>query len=251
MDINWNKLKNEDIRTYCSHFRRVLLLPVLLTTFFITFNIMNNSTYPPNAYQPEINGFLYLDPVYRSLLHIDQQHFVSNIASMSLFMVTLGFFIRDKFLSIIYLLLFVCSYLTVSLIVNGVGSSIFVYGVYATLLTVTIYVCKRCLFVVRKYEVPRSESLSLLFFIALVAICNIFILRYIIVDFLIAFGVDTAVDRGFTTHLVSDLPDQYRHGSAVGHSVGFTSGIVISVVTFALKFRFDVDLMTRYFSKNN
>lgn len=251
MDIKWNRLNKRNVSTYCSHFRRVLVLPVLITTFFVVFNIMNNSTYPPRMHQPSINGFQYLDPIYRSLLHVDQEHFIDNVSSMFLFMITLGFFIRDKFLSIIYLLLFLCSYLTILFVVNGVGSSIFVYGIYATLLTVTIYVCKRCFFVVREYEVTRLEILTLIFFMILIAVCNILILRYVIVDFLIAFGVDTVVNRGFTTHLVSDLPKEYKYDSAVGHSVGFTFGIAISVITFLLKFRFDIDLISRYFSKNN
>lgn len=250
MDVRSPKNTYILIKKSWTHFRRIFSYPVLIISFIVVINILKPSSNHLVTEDPSGLSSIILNPAYRSLLHISQNHFISNIATMSILLFSLGITVRNKYLIPTYIALFGTSYFTMLIALpNVIGTSIFIRGIYAVVLIFNVYGSIRYYRFTKNAKMNRYE-LSLLGIAALLMFgSHLLAVLRVAIDMTITAGIEVVGDRPYTKYIISELPSTYGYSSAVGHTVGFVSGLILSVMIISLSLRFNTDPLSEYFSR--
>lgn len=212
------------------------VIPALIICIpLIFFNNYIQTGYPPILENPyNLQNWEIIEPFYRIFTHSSEEHFNGNILSVLIYSLLIGVFFKLRFVLLSYLLLIIQSALTIKYLVNGIGISIFSYGLFGIIsVTFLIILINNIIFFMNNYGEDNDANLRkvgisviLLYIFWILMNTQIFIQILYMFEFSI---IEDILNIGYIT----DIRTATKY-SSMSHISGYLSGLIIGLLGYTI-----------------
>lgn len=212
------------------------VIPALIVCIpLIFFNNYIQTGYPPILENPyNLQNWEIIEPFYRIFTHSSEEHFNGNILSVLIYSLLIGVFFKLRFVLLSYLLLIVQSALTIKYLVNGIGISIFSYGLFGTIsVTFLIILINNIIFFMNNYGEDNDTSLRKVgISVILLYIFWILMNTQIFIEILYLFEFSIIEDI-LNIRYITEIRAATKY-SSMSHISGYLSGLIIGLLAYTI-----------------
>lgn len=215
-------------------FRYALIIPLCISLFLIIwYSSIQPIVLPSSSFDGFLDSIIY--GLVRSVSHNNMNHLLSNIFTLSVYGMIIGFMQQNRIFITKIIILFLISGLFIGFYLeSGVGFSIITNGFLGILIM-------NIIIFIRWYYKSYNIDKNILYFIISSTIVSILMLPNIVFDFLIVFDViELEYLEVFSIYFGS--PDNYSFNSSVAHISGFVSGIIIWTAFHLISYKKQINL---------
>lgn len=213
------------------------ILPALIIcTPLVLFNQYIQLNYPPILDNPyNLNNWNFIEPIYRTFAHKNPDHFISNLVSTTIYSLMIGILYKLRFVLFSYLLLIIQSSLIVKYYINGVGISIFTYGLFGIIsITIFIVILNQIHYLIK--NIGSENNIKKIIFAIILFSIGLFLMNsQIILEIMYIYNIPY-LDTVFSIPYINDFTkiSGFNKYSSMSHIAGYITGLVIGSVAYVV-----------------